>query len=80
MIDGMTMFEGAEVIRDTGILDVEVLENYIVDTLGEVIGESYAEADHRIAFVEGTEIPEADIADGARVVWIAACFWLRWYA
>ena len=51
--DGMTMFEGAKVVSDTGILDVEILENYIVDHLGGVIGEKYAEPDNRIAFTEG---------------------------
>lgn len=59
--DGMTMFEGAKVISDTGILDVEILELYINDHLGGVIHESYAEVNHRITFTEGVEaeLPEA---------------------
>ena len=51
--DGMTMYEGAEVISDTGILDIEIFESYIVDHLGGVIDERYAETDCRITFTEG---------------------------
>ena len=59
--DGMTMFEGAKVISDTGILDVEILELYINDHLGGVIHESYAEVNRRITFTEGVEaeLPDA---------------------
>ncbi|MBQ2003854.1 MAG: bifunctional metallophosphatase/5'-nucleotidase [Peptococcaceae bacterium] len=73
--DGMTMFAGAKVVRDTGILDVEILENYIVNHLGGVIGEAYAEADCRIAFTEGEVMPHSDVtAFDAKtyVIWIAA--------
>ena len=72
--DGMTMFEGATVVRDTGILDVEILENYITQNLCGVIGEEYAEADGRIAFTEGeaANAPDAaDKADGAGITSIA---------
>ena len=51
--DGMTMFEGAKVISDTGVLDIEVLESYIVNHLGGVIDERYAEANRHITFTEG---------------------------
>ena len=51
--DGMTMFEGARVISDTGILDVEILESYIVDRLGGTVGTQYAETDRRVSFTEG---------------------------
>jgi 2',3'-cyclic-nucleotide 2'-phosphodiesterase (5'-nucleotidase family) len=62
--DGMTMFENAKVIRDTGVLDVEILEEYIVKNLGGVIGEGYAEAELRITFTDGD--------DGNYAIWIAA--------
>lgn len=65
--DGMTMFEGAKVISDTGILDVEILEDYIVNNLGGVIDERYAEADGRITFTEG----EVMHHQGEYAVWIA---------
>lgn len=67
--DGMAMFEDAEVISDTGILDIEILEEYIVKNLSGVIGDEYAEADCRITFTEG-EI--AHQPDGTYAVWIAA--------
>ena len=38
---GMTMFEGAEVVSNTGILDVEILEKYITEDLGGVIPTAY---------------------------------------
>ena len=71
--DGMTMFEGAKVVSDTGILDIEILEDYIVNDLGGVIGEKYAEAERRITFTEG-EITSQPVAieenDGDHAVWI----------
>lgn len=51
--DGMTMFEGAKVVSDTGILDIEVLESYVVNHLSGVIDERYAEANRHITFTEG---------------------------
>ena len=59
----------------TGILDVEILENYIVNHLGGVIGEAYAEADCRIAFTEGEVMPHSDdsaLDAETYVIWIAA--------
>jgi 2',3'-cyclic-nucleotide 2'-phosphodiesterase (5'-nucleotidase family) len=64
--DGMSMFEGAEIVSDTGILDIEVLENYIIDELGGDFGERYKETDHRITFTEGVA---RDV--GSLVIWIA---------
>jgi 2',3'-cyclic-nucleotide 2'-phosphodiesterase (5'-nucleotidase family) len=61
--DGMTMFEGAEVVSDTGILDIEVLEKYLAEKLGGVIDESYAEADCRITFTEGVVKNDVDADD-----------------
>lgn len=64
--DGMTMFEGAQVLSDTGILDVEIFESYILKQMDGVIDEKYAEVEHRLTFTEG-EIYDTDW----RVVWIA---------
>jgi len=50
---GMSMFEDAVLIDAEGTLDVDLLENYIADHLGGVIGEEYAEPQGRIAFTEG---------------------------
>ena len=69
--DGMTMFEGAKVVSDTGILDIEVLENYIVNKLGGVIGESYEKADTRITFTEGFLQHYPYVTDGDEALWIA---------
>ena len=50
--DGMAMFEGAKLIDAEGTLDIELLEAYIADHLGGVIGEEYGAPQERIAFVE----------------------------
>ena len=50
---GMSMFKGANIIDAEGTLDVEVFEDYIVDHLGSVIGEEYANPQGRITFTEG---------------------------
>ena len=49
------------------ILDVEIMEEYIVKNLGGVIDESYAEADCRITFTEG----EVTHPQGEYAIWIA---------
>ena len=41
--DGFTMFEGAEVVKDNIKLDNQALIDYIVDTLGGVVGKEYAD-------------------------------------
>lgn len=48
---GATMFQGAKVISDKGMLDVELLEVYITDYLNGVIGEDYKESQNRIMLV-----------------------------
>ena len=70
--DGMTMFEGAKVASDTGILDVEIMEEYIVKNLSGVIGAEYAETDNRITFTEGEITHDPDVTDEDHGVWIAA--------
>ena len=51
--DGMAMFEDARLIDDEGTLDIELIEGYITDHLGGVIGEEYAEPQGRITFTDG---------------------------
>lgn len=40
--DGYTMFQGNKILRDEVLIDNQVLINYIVDVLGGVVGEKYA--------------------------------------
>jgi 2',3'-cyclic-nucleotide 2'-phosphodiesterase (5'-nucleotidase family) len=70
--DGMTMFAGAEVVSDTGILDVEVLERYVVHHLGGVIDDRYAQANGRITFTEGIQTDPPYVTDGDHTIWILA--------
>ncbi len=70
--DGMTMFAGAEVVSDTGILDVEVLERYVVHHLGGVIDDRYAQANRRITFTEGIQTDPPYVTDGDHTIWILA--------
>ena len=48
---GMSMLENATVIDGEGTLDVELLERYIVNYLGGVIGEEYSEPAGRITYI-----------------------------
>lgn len=65
---GMTMFKDAKILDAEGVLDVEMLENYIVEHLGGVIGEEYAEVKKNITFTDGNEAPyPPQTADGSRV-------------
>ena len=49
----MKMMEDAVILQNYGMLDVEALERYIVDELGGVIGQEYAEVKTNITFTEG---------------------------
>ena len=71
--DGMTMFEGAKVISDTGILDIDILEEYIVNNLGGIIDNRYAEANQRITFTEGEINLDLNDSD-ERVIDYIICF------
>jgi 2',3'-cyclic-nucleotide 2'-phosphodiesterase (5'-nucleotidase family) len=50
---GMTMFENARILRDDGILDVEVVQWYIVEMLNGVVGQQYQDTMPNITFIEG---------------------------
>lgn len=62
---GASMFKGAKVVSDSGMLDVELLEVYITENLGGVVGSEYAASQNRINIVntkadtEETEDPTA---------------------
>lgn len=51
--DGMTMFKGATILRNDGMLDVEMLETYITEFLNGYVGEEYAQTRNAITFTEG---------------------------
>ena len=55
--DGYTMFDGAPLLQDCVKLDNQLLIDYIVDSLGGVIGEEYADryGQGRITIVESAE-------------------------
>ncbi len=53
--DGFVMFDGAPILQDSVKLDNQLLIDYIVDTLGGVIGEEYEDSfgQGRIKIIEG---------------------------
>ena len=50
---GMAMLEDAKILDAEGMLDVELLENYIVEYLDGTIDERYAQVENRITFTNG---------------------------
>ena len=52
--DGLNMFQGDTLLQDEVLIDNQVLINYIVDTLGGVVGEEYADpyGQGRITIIE----------------------------
>lgn len=52
--DGMAMFQGCTLLQDSVMIDNQVLINYIVDVLGGVVGEDYADpyGQSRITVIE----------------------------
>ena len=57
---GMTMLKNAKIIQNEGMLDIEVLERYIVETLDGTVGEEYAEVKANITFTDGVIEDSAD--------------------
>lgn len=64
---GATMFQGAKVISDSGMLDVELLEVYITEYLDGAIGEEYRASQGRIGLVEkdNSGVGDAESENGA---------------
>ena len=60
---GMKMLESAKIIQNDGILDVEVLENYINEMLGGTIGKEYADVKNHITFTDGFVDSSDDVMD-----------------
>jgi 2',3'-cyclic-nucleotide 2'-phosphodiesterase (5'-nucleotidase family) len=58
---GTTMFRDAEILDAEGTLDVELIENYIVEHLGGVIGEEFVELRPNITFTDGETSEATDI-------------------
>ena len=69
--DGMSMFEGAKILQNDGMLDVELLEKYITENLGGVIGDEYKDVECNITFTDGEtgDIPSTG-DDSNIVVWM----------
>ncbi|MBR5641162.1 MAG: 5'-nucleotidase C-terminal domain-containing protein [Firmicutes bacterium] len=59
--DGYTMFgkDNVKILRDEIMVDNQVLISYIVDTLGGVVGEEYAESQGRINIIDDPSVVEA---------------------
>ncbi len=69
---GATMFKGAKLLSDTGILDVELLESYITENLNGVIGGEYAQNQNRINILdEYIPLRKSFEEKGYEVIWNA---------
>ncbi len=55
---GMTMLADAKIIENNGMLDVELLENYIVNTLGGVVGKQYEKVVSHITLTQGEVVEQ----------------------
>ena len=61
---GMKMLEDAVILQNNGILDVEALERLLVEDLGGVVGQEYAEASVNVTFTHlEPNTPESDTPD-----------------
>ncbi len=65
---GMKMFEGAEIVQNDGMLDVEMLEKYVVENLNGVIGQQYSNMSPNITFTEGFNIEPPRTGDMCNVI------------
>ncbi len=70
---GATMFKESKLLSDTGILDVELLENYITENLNGVVGAEYTESQNRINVLDEYIPLRKTFEDkGYVVIWNAA--------
>jgi len=71
---GASMFKNAKVVSDSGMLDVELLEVYITEHLGGVIGDEYKESQGRINVIDGVqEIPPTGDSDTVMIMAVLMC-------
>ena len=70
----MSMFKDVKLIDAEGTLDLEVLEIYITEYLGGVIGEDYSEPQGRITFINGSkeQMFSAYVNDACFSAWLMA--------
>jgi hypothetical protein len=68
----MKMLEGAKILQQDGMLDVEAVERYLTEELGGVIGEQYQEVEPNITFTEGEIYANDGKLSPALIVGIAA--------
>lgn len=59
---GMKMLEGAQILQNDGMLDIEAMERYIVEELEGRIGEEYAQVKIHITFTEGRVESETTVS------------------
>ena len=64
--DGLGMFAEAKILQNDGMLDIELLEKYLVEVQNGVIGEEYAEMKANITFTDGeiADAPEGEEQEG----------------
>lgn len=55
---GMQMLEEAVLVQNDGVLDLEVLETYLVEHLNGIVGQEYASVSPNITFTDGKILPE----------------------
>lgn len=56
---GASMFKDIKIVQNNGMLDAELLELYITEHLGGVVGQEYAHAQNRIRIVHEEPAPAA---------------------
>lgn len=68
---GMSMLEDAKILINDGMLDEELLEKYVSENLGGVIGEEYKEAQGRINVISHEYVPlrKSFEEKGYEVIW-----------
>lgn len=68
--DGYSMLKDAKNIIKTGVLDVELLENYITEKLGGEVGENYAQSKNRINVLDNyIPLRKTFEEKGCEVIW-----------
>ena len=69
---GTTMLKGSKLLSDTGILDIELLENYITENLNGIVGSEYAQSQNRINILDEYIPLRKSFEDkGYEVIWSA---------